>query len=184
MKNFFTALIVSLVVSLVVAGAFFHSTNKSLGGTVENFPSWYTNGIKLGSLGSLLNPTASTTTAFSFGSQPITTTGSISSASLRSASNCSSSAAPAVCASASNGSVVIAAAATTVTVNTSAVTANSQIDVTHDTSLGTKLGVTCNTSDNTASYVVTARTAGTSFVITASGAPTTNPDCLSYTIVN
>ncbi len=96
--------------------------------------------------------------------------------------NCSSSAAPAVCAAAPAGSVVVAAAATTVTVNTTAVTANSQILLTVDSSLGTKLSVTCNTTYQTP--MVTARTAGTSFVITVGGAPVTNPLCLSYSIVN
>ena len=97
--------------------------------------------------------------------------------------NCSSSAAPAVCAAASAGSVVIAAAGTTVTVNTSVVTANSQILLTEDSSLGTKLSVTCNTTTGRL-YTVTARTAATSFVITTSAAPVTNPACLSYLIVN
>jgi len=78
---------------------------------------------------------------------------------------------------------VIAAAATTVTVNTTAVTANSQITVFEDSGLGTKLSVTCNTTI-VRTYAVTARTAATSFTITTSAAPTTNPACLSYSIVN
>src|SRR5215469_9163060 len=102
-------------------------------------------------------------------------------ATLNTAGNCSSSTGS--CFGASAGSVAIAAATTTVTVSTNLVTANSQILVTEDSSLGTKLGVTCNTTLGR-SYVVTARTAGTSFVITASAAPTTNPACLSYSIVN
>ena len=97
--------------------------------------------------------------------------------------NCSSSASPAVCAAAPSGSVVIAAAATTVTVNTTAVTANSQIFIQEDSSLGTKLSVTCNTTTGR-TYTVTARTAATSFVITASAAPATNPACLSYKVEN
>ena len=97
--------------------------------------------------------------------------------------NCSSSAAPAVCAAAPAGSVVVAAAATTVTVNTTAVTASSQILLTEDSSLGTKLSVTCNTTTGR-TYTVTTRTAATSFVITSSAAPTTNPACLSYTVLN
>lgn len=97
--------------------------------------------------------------------------------------NCSSSAAPAVCSSAAAGSVVIAAGGTSVTVNTTAVTANSQIFIQEDSSLGTKLSVTCNTV-TTRDYYVTARTAATSFTITASAAPVTNPACLSYFIVN
>jgi len=46
--------------------------------------------------------------------------------------NCSSSAAPAVCGSAAAGSFVITASGTSVTVNTSAVTANSQIFIQED----------------------------------------------------
>jgi hypothetical protein len=95
--------------------------------------------------------------------------------------NCSSSGG--TCGSASAGSVSIAAAATTVTVATTAVTANSQITITEDSSLGTKLGVTCNTTTGR-TYTVTTRTAATSFAITASAAPSTNPACLSYTVVN
>jgi len=101
----------------------------------------------------------------------------------QSSTNCSSSASPAVCASASMGTVNIAAAATTITVNTTAVTANSEIMVVEDSSLGTKLGVTCNTTI-ARTYAVTARTAATSFVITASAAPVTNPACLSYWVMN
>jgi len=95
--------------------------------------------------------------------------------------NCSSSASPAVCGSAAAGMFVLPAAATSVTVNTTAVTANSEIIVFNDDSLGTRLSVTCNTSiDN---VLVSARVAATSFTITGS-APVTNPNCYSYLIVN
>lgn len=96
--------------------------------------------------------------------------------------NCSSSASPAVCAAAPAGSVAIAAGATTVVVDTTAVTANSQILLTFDSSLGTKLGVTCNTTY--AAPWVSARTAGTSFTISVGTAPTTNPACVSYEVIN
>jgi hypothetical protein len=97
------------------------------------------------------------------------------------AANCSSTSG--TCGSAASGSVAIAAAATTVTVSTTAVTANSQIHVTEDSSLGSRLNVTCNTTTGR-TYTVTARRAGTSFIITASAAPVTNPACLSYSIIN
>lgn len=102
------------------------------------------------------------------------------------ATNCSSSASPAVCAAAAAGSVVIAAAASTVTVNTSAVTANSQIFLLADDTLGTKLGVTCNSTGATlvGGLAVTARTAGTSFQITSGATPAVNPLCISYFIIN
>jgi len=97
------------------------------------------------------------------------------------ATNCSSSASPAVCGSAAAGMFVLPAAATSVTVNTTAVTANSEIIVFNDDSLGTRLSVTCNTSlDN---VLVTARVPATSFTITGS-APVTNPNCYSYIILN
>jgi hypothetical protein len=97
------------------------------------------------------------------------------------ATNCSSSASPAVCGSAAAGSFVLAAAATSVSVNTTAVTANSQLIVINDDSLGTKLGVTCNTTLD--QVFVSARVAATSFTITGT-APVTNPNCYSYLIIN
>jgi hypothetical protein len=95
---------------------------------------------------------------------------------------CNSAASPAACGSAAAGSVTIAAAATTVQVNTTAVTANSTILLMYDGSLGTRLGVTCNATEP-ALYGVTARTAGTSFTVTAT-APITNPACFGYAILN
>jgi hypothetical protein len=115
------------------------------------------------------------------GSCGISNTCPFNSTAYQTASNCSSTGG--TCGSASAGSVSIAAGATTVTVSTTAVTANSQIFIQEDSSLGTKLSVTCNTTI-TRTYTVTARTAGTSFVITASAAPATNPACLSYNIIN
>jgi hypothetical protein len=96
--------------------------------------------------------------------------------------NCSSSAGPAVCAAAAAGSVIIPAAGTDVVVNTTAVTANSQIFAIFDQSLGTKLGVTCNST--TANPHIGARVAGTSFTIHANVSPITNPACFSYFIIN
>lgn len=100
--------------------------------------------------------------------------------------NCSSTAAPAVCADAAAGSVTVAAAATTKVVNTTVVTANSQIILTRDNSLGTKLSATCNTQSSLVlgTPYVSARTAGTSFTIAIDVAPTTNPMCIGYKIIN
>lgn len=97
--------------------------------------------------------------------------------------NCSDSAGDAACSAAPAGSVVIDAADTTTVVSTTAVTASSQIILQEDSSLGARLSVTCNTTTGR-DYTVTARTAATSFTITASAAPTTNPACLSFFIVN
>jgi hypothetical protein len=113
-------------------------------------------------------------------------TGAIAAPLYSTATNCSSSASPAVCGSAAAGSFVIAASATSVVVDTTVVTANSQIFLTEDSSLGTKLSVTCNTQSLLTLGVpkVTARTAGTSFTASIEVGPTTNPICVSYAIVN
>lgn len=99
------------------------------------------------------------------------------------ATNCSSAASPAVCGSAAAGTFVVAAAATAVTVNTTQITANSEVFLQEDSSLGTKLSVTCNTTAALAPPTITARTAGTSFAVLTT-APTTNPRCFSYHIIN
>lgn len=97
--------------------------------------------------------------------------------------NCASSADPAVCASAPAGSVSIAVADAATVVNTTRVTANSQIFVQDDQSLGSRLSVTCNTTPNR-NYTISARVAATSFTIVTDTVPATNPACLSYFIVN
>lgn len=102
-----------------------------------------------------------------------------------SATNCSDSAGDAACAAAPAGSVVVDASDTATVVSTTAVTADSQIFLQTDASLGTRLSVTCNTQANsTFNPRVTARTAGTSFTITVDAGPTTNPLCLSFLVVN
>jgi len=108
--------------------------------------------------------------------------GSIGGATYNTQTNCSSSASPAACVSSAAGSVTVAASATTEVVNTTAITANSQVLLTFDSSLGTKLGVTCNTT--AVQGTISARTAGTSFTIMLPSAPSTNPACFSYEIVN
>ena len=99
------------------------------------------------------------------------------------ATNCADGAGAAACGSAAAGSFVIDAGTTSTVVSTTAVTADSEIFIQEDSSLGTRLSATCNTTI-ARQYVVTARTAGTSFTVTASAAPVTNPACLSYKIVN
>lgn len=111
----------------------------------------------------------------------LTVAGQVSANTYATTTNCANSGG--TCGSAAAGRASIAAAATTVTVATTAVTANSEIFIQEDATLGTALSVTCNTTTGR-TYTVTTRTAGTSFVVTASAAPTTNPACLSYRIVN
>lgn len=93
----------------------------------------------------------------------------------------------AACGSSVAGSFSCATTASTGTcvVNTTAVTASSEIFVTQrsDTTTGTTLGVTCNATLSTAITEITAVTAATSFTINL-GTVTTNPECFSYFIVN
>lgn len=103
-------------------------------------------------------------------------------------SNCASAASPAVCGSAASGVVTMPIGATLVTVNTSAVTANSRIFLTYDHSTlsNTQLGVTCSTATATenAMYVLHDKSAGNSFTIHTNTAPSGNPGCIQYSIVN
>lgn len=82
------------------------------------------------------------------------------------------------------GFFTIAAGATTAVVSSGSVTPNSKIFVQEDSTLGTALGVTCNTSPPTNIFEVTARSTATSFTVTANSAAVTNPYCLSYLIIN
>lgn len=104
------------------------------------------------------------------------------------ATNCSSAASPAVCASAAAGSVLIPTGTTseTLVVNTTAVTANSQIIFYPDDTLGTKLSTTCNSTLATLAggSFISARTAGTSFTITFNGSILTNGVCGSFQVIN
>lgn len=115
-----------------------------------------------------------------------TATGAVSGATYSTATNCSSGASPAVCgAAASGGGAVPTGANPTLVVNTTAVTAGSQIQLTPDETLGTKLTVTCNTTLTTQGpLVVTARTAGTSFTVAVDATVATNPVCFNWTIIN
>lgn len=95
-------------------------------------------------------------------------------------------ASPQACGSAAYGSVSIAATTTSTVVNTTAVTANSQIILTFDSSLGTRLGVTCSTQSllTTGEPRITARTPGTSFTVAVTAADAANPVCVTYSIKN
>lgn len=122
------------------------------------------------------------------GTGTVTVFNPVLSGTIATASNCSSAATPAVCGSATAGSVLIptGTVSSTLTVNTTAVTANSQILFYPDDTLGTKLSVTCNSTLATliGGSAITARTPGTSFQITFNGTITTNGVCGSFVIVN
>lgn len=115
-----------------------------------------------------------------------TFTGTVTAPLVASTTNCSDSAGAAACGAAPAGSFVIDAASTATVVSTTAVTANSQIFLQEDSSLGTRLGITCNTQSVLilGAPVITARTAGTSFTATIVVGPTAVPMCVSYFLVN
>jgi hypothetical protein len=95
---------------------------------------------------------------------------------------CTSSASPAVCGSFQSGAVAVPAASATLVVNTTAIGANSGVWLQEDASLGTRLGVTCNTTPTVQPLALTARANGTSFTF-SNTAPTTNPRCVSWRLV-
>ena len=105
---------------------------------------------------------------------------------LNTGTNCASAISPAGCGTAASGSVALPTGTNpTLVVNSSAVTANSVIELTVDESLGTKLGITCNTTLSTLlNPVVTARTAATSFTFTIGAVIASNPACVNYVILN
>lgn len=125
---------------------------------------------------------------FAHDSKLLTLLGGVNSTTYATATNCSSAASPAVCGSAAAGSVLIPTGTTssTLVVNTTAVTANSQISFYPDDTLGTRLSTTCNTTLATlvGGSFISARTAGTSFTITFNGSILTNGVCGSFSILN
>ncbi len=133
-----------------------------------------------------VNNTPSTTTTNILTTDPSTTNqfgSGVKAATYGTTLNCASATGSCGSGSFAAGRVTIATGAPTVTVSTMAVTASSEIYVQEDATLGLALGVTCNITGGR-TYTVTARTAGTSFVITANIAPATHPACLSFHIVN
>jgi hypothetical protein len=114
-------------------------------------------------------------------------TGFLTSKKFGTSTYCASSASPAACSSASAGFVAVPTGSSpTLVVDTTAVDANSQIFLQNDSSLGTALSITCNSTAATLAVpaYVSARSTGTSFTITYSGTISTNDLCISYNIVN
>lgn len=147
-------------------------------------------GHQLGSVGvgSSLNDTGQATTAYTpptrNSTADLSVAGSITGASYATAAACITTGTN--CSYNTVGLVTINAATTSKTISTTAVTANSQILLTFDESLGPALGTTCNTdtASESARYFISARTPGTNFTIKTNTAPTTNPACLSFVILN
>lgn len=121
----------------------------------------------------------------------VTATTSVKGATYLTATNCTATgtaANPSVvsCSAAPAGafSCDVAASAGTCTVNTTAVTANSEIAVHLNSYTGARLGVTCNTAPTAVPAIyVSAISAGTSFTINMPTI-TVNPACFDFTIVN
>ena len=89
---------------------------------------------------------------------------------------------PFACQSTGYGFFTIAASAQSSVVQTSAVTSTAVIQVQYDYSLGTLLGVTCNTTGQ--APFVSARSAGASFTVGTASTFTTNPGCFSFRIIS
>jgi len=101
--------------------------------------------------------------------------------SLFSEAICTSSASPAACGSAAKGAFVIAASASSVVVDTTdAPNDTSNITITPDLTLGSRLSVTCNTTPQFA--WVSAVTPGTSFTVSVGSNFSTNPGCYTFHI--
>ena len=149
-----------------------------LGGNTALFPAWKRNGTAWNAR--LADDTGDTNIV---GASIIANKQS-SGATYGTATNCSSS--TGLCGSAAAGSVTIPAGTKTIVVHTTAITANSQILVNFDESLGAKLGVQCNTAtaSQSAQYFISARSAGTSFTIKTDTSPKARPACLSYFVLN
>lgn len=172
-----------------LAGAYFeefwqNNGNYYFTATADNDTTESTIALEAGGNIALLpNGTGNATVSIgTIGFTVIAQTGDLTAPTFNTTTNCADSAGAAACGSAAAGSFVIDAAASTVVVSTTAVTANSEVFVQYDSSLGTRLGVTCNVT--VALPSVTARTAATSFTVTVPAAPVTNPACYSYHIVN
>jgi len=95
---------------------------------------------------------------------------------------CFSSASPATCGSNIDGFVAIPAGRSSVVVDTTTVTANSEISLTFDSSQGRSLGLVCNTRPQ--QPYISARTAGRSFTISVPSIFEANPGCIGFHLKN
>lgn len=125
-------------------------------------------------------PLANTTSIQNLSSSGIY--GNIISTTEATQAQCFSSTSPASCASTINGFVTIRAGSSSVVVNTTAVTANSEISLTFDTTQGSHLGVTCNTTAQQA--YISGRMPGTSFTISVPSSFSINPGCIGFHVKN
>ena len=141
----------------------------------------------LASGGVMIPPTANQAQPFwqnrgTFYTQKLFVTPSLVSGMFGTSTSCSSTASPANCGSSAAGAVQVAAGARTLTVNTTAVTKHTNFSFTYITT-----GIECKAPTNIAFLLlpyVSAIAPGSSFTITLPVAPTTNPACVSYSLIN
>jgi hypothetical protein len=100
--------------------------------------------------------------------------------------NCASTDANPNCVGFAAGSIVIRAGASSVNVQTTALTANSQVLITPDTTLDARLKLTCNKNPATAfaPYGITGRYPGKGFTLSVATPLSGSPNCYSFMIVN
>ena len=141
--------------------------------------------VSIGGGGTLNGPNSNYTLG---SSGTVTAIGSSTFSTYRTTTNCASALSPALCGSAAAGSAAIpvGTVSESLQVNTTAVTSNSQIILTPDSTLGTKLGITCDSTlaELASGLAVTNKSGGVGFTVTHSGSITTNPLCFSYSIIN
>lgn len=109
-------------------------------------------------------------------------TGNVRSVTEATTGQCFSNASPAACGMFINGFVTIPAGSSSIVVDTTSLTANSEIQLTFDSTQGSNLGVTCNTTPQ--QPYISARTAGISFTISVPSNFFTNPGCIGFHIKN
>ena len=138
-----------------------------------------------------VTPTAFTTPSYLFELQntgadvfAVDQVGNVKANSYADNSECLNGAQPAACGAATAGDVAMVNGTSTLIVNTTAVTANSVIQVVQDNSIGAQVGKTCTATG--IPLMITARTAGTSFTIGTStgGNVAANYECITFTIRN
>lgn len=114
----------------------------------------------------------------------VDTTGKLGVNSYADNQTCASGASPAVCGASTAGMATIANGTAVVVVNTTAVTANSEIQVTQDLSIGANVGRTCTATG--LGLVVSARVPGTSFSVrtVTAGNVVADYECFTFMIRN
>jgi hypothetical protein len=174
----------AMTTGISIAGAATNDIRLQGGATITNASSVITISTSTTIQGALVVSGGTATLATTSVTGTLGVTATTTTGTLATASPCYSKTDPAVCVAAASGSFVVAAGATTANASTTAVTANSQIILTVDSSLGSKLTVTCNTTIPTSTPVVTIRTPGNGFQVSTALGPITNPLCISYLIIN